>query len=280
MSARVKTTDHGFVLQGESTSLRRLLREMWRARSLVRMMARREFYVRYRRPTLGVLWAVVLPLIQALMLTLVFQRVVRISAGVAYPVFILSGILPWNYFSSTLSTAVRSITAGSNVASKVYFPRATLPLVSTGSQLYGFIPTLVVLIAVVLIYGVPIRPYLLLLIPAVIMMVALTAGFALVFAALQVYFRDVAFVITAVIQAWFYGSAVFYPITLVPKGWLRWAVQANPATGMIELFRVAVVGFRPFSLTTIWFTLGWIGVLFVAAALLYRRYDRVFVDLL
>jgi lipopolysaccharide transport system permease protein len=274
----LKTIDYGFELQGEKTTLRKLITGVWRSRSLVRMLARRDFYVKYRRPTLGVLWAVVLPLIQAVMLSFVFTRVVRIKVPVAYPVFILTGILPWTYFSSTLSTAVRSITTGSNIASKVYFPRAVLPLVSVGSQLYGFMPTLSVMVIAAFYFGVPQGFALLLLIPATILMVLLTAGFSMLLAAMQVYFRDVAYIVMAVTQAWFYGSAVFYPVELVPKGIMRQLVLINPATGMIELFRVAVIGSRTYSAQSIFWTIAWCFALFFVSALLYRRYDRVFVD--
>lgn len=274
----MKTIDYGFELRGEGSTLRRLIGDVWRSRSLIRMLSRRDFYVKYRRPTLGVLWAVILPLIQAVMLSFVFQRVVRVRVPVAYPVFVLSGILPWTYFSSTITSAVRSITGNSNIASKVYFPRATLPLVNVGSQLYGFTPTLGVLVLAAFYFGVPQGVRLLLLVPAVVMMVLLTAGFSMVLASMQVYFRDVAYVVSAVIQAWFYGSAVFYPVTLVPKGILRQLVIANPATGMIELFRVAIIGTRDYSWPSISWTAAWIAALFVVASLIYRRFDRVFID--
>lgn len=274
------TAQHGFELRGETTSLKRLLRDSWDARYILRAISRRDFFTCYRRPTLGVIWSVIAPIVQATVLGIVFTRVVRVRTPIPYIVFVLSGIVAWTFFSSTLNGAVRSITGGSGIASKVYFPRCILPLTNVGTNLYSYVPSVVVLIVAALAYRVDITPAWLMLVPATIVMILLTSAFALVLAALQVYFRDVAFVLGVIIQAWFYGSAVFFPLTIVPDGPLRALIVANPATGMVELFRVAFMGFHPWSLTALWWTLGWTAALLAAAALLYRRYDRVFVDLL
>jgi ABC-type polysaccharide/polyol phosphate export permease len=194
--------------------------------------------------------------------------------------FMLSGIVPWQFFSQSLGVAVRSITGGSGIASKVYFPRAVLPLSNVGTSLYGYVPSFVVLIGTALVLRIPIAPRWLFLIPATVLMVCLTSVFGLVLAALQVYFRDVAFILTAILQAWFYGSAVFFPVTLAPKGILRTILIINPATGMVDLFRSAFVGLRPYTLPAVGWSVAWTLALAGVAALLYRRYDRVFVDLL
>jgi lipopolysaccharide transport system permease protein len=274
------TIEQGFELQGETSDVQRLLGDLWRSRSLVRALARRDFYVRYRRPTFGVIWSVAIPLIQAVVLSVVFTRVIRVETAIPYPVFIIAGVVPWTFFSQSLSTAVRSITAGSGIASKVYFPRAVLPLASVGSNVYAVAPTLVVLLGAALAYGVDVTPYWLLLLAGITLMIGLTAAFSLVFAALHVYFRDVAYILTAGLQAWFYGSAVLFPVDIVPAGPLRSLVVFNPATGFVETFRAAFMGIQPHTLDAIISTIGWTIALLLFAVLLYRRYDRVFVDLL
>lgn len=280
----MKTIEHGFELRGEVTPVRRLLGDLWRSRVLIRALARRDFFVRYRRPTFGAIWSVVVPLMQAIVLAVVFTRVIRLSAltnfDIPYLLFILSGVIPWTFFSLTLNTAVRSITSGSSIASKVYFPRAVLPLANVGTSFYSYVPSFVVLLVTALVLRVEIGPGWLWLVPATVLMVALTAAFSLVLAALQVYFRDIAFILAAVLQAWFYASAVFFPVTLAPEGILRTILIANPATGMVDLFRTAFVGMRPTTLPALGWSVGWTVGLFAFAVLLYRRYDRVFVDLL
>jgi lipopolysaccharide transport system permease protein len=116
-------------------------------------------------------------------------------------------------------------------------------------------------------------------------MVSLTAGFGLVFSAAQVYFRDVRYILTASLLAWFWGSAVFFPLNFAASGTaghsiLRTLIEINPVTGMIQLFRAAIVGGDPGWHTALWWSLGWTGALLVVGSLLHRRFDRVFVDLL
>jgi ABC-type polysaccharide/polyol phosphate export permease len=272
--------EQGFEHRGETSDLGRLLSDLWRSRALIRALARRDFYVRYRRPSFGVIWSVAIPLIQAIVLSVVFSRVIRVKTSIPYPVFIISGIVPWTFFSQSLSTAVRSITGGSGIASKVYFPRAVLPLASVGSNVYALVPTLIVLLGAALAYGIDVTPRWLLLIAGVALMIGLTAAFSLVLAALQVYFRDVAYILTAGLQAWFYGSAVPFPVDIVPAGPLRSLVVFNPATGFVETFRAAFMGMQPHTMDAIVSTIGWTIALLLFAVLLYRRYDRVFVDLL
>lgn len=273
------TEAHGFELHGTVTPLGALLRDLWNKRRLVRMLARRDFHVRYRRASFGLLWVVAVPIIQATVLSIIFSRVVRVQVKTSYPVFMLSGLTPWLFFSMVVTSAVTAITGGSGLAAKVYFPRAILPLVIVRSNLYGFGLRVAVVLAAALLFGVGIGPSIVLLVPAIALMVLLAASFALVFAAMQVYFRDVAFIVMAFTQAWFWGSAVFYPITLVPKGPFRTLMRVNPATGMVSLFRAAITNMTP-DWSLISNTVLWSVGLLIVAAFLYRRFDRVFTDLL
>jgi len=275
------TVDQGFELRGESTPVGALLTRIWRSRDLLSTLARKDFFVRYRRAAFGTAWAVALPIVQAVILAIVFKKVARIhTPGINYPTFVFAGLLPWSYFSLCLPFAATSIVDGQGLATKIYFPRAILPLAALGGNLIAFMPNVAVLLVVALIFGVGIKVSALLLIPATILMVALTAGFGLVFAALYVYFRDVKYVLQAGLLAWFWGSAVFFPLSTAGSGLLRKLIEANPITGLVELFRASVVGGDPGWLVALWWSLGWTVALLALAAALYRRFDRVFVDLL
>lgn len=272
------TAAEGFTLRGPVTPISRLLRSAWDKRALVRLLARRDFHVRYRRPTLGLLWVVIVPVVQAVVLSVVFSRIVRVQTQAPYPVFVLAGLLPWLFFSVSLTAATTSITGASGLATKVYFPRALLPIIAVRSNLYGFGLRVLVVIAAAVVFGAGIRAQILLLVPATVLMVALTAAFALVLAALQVYFRDVAFVMGAFVQAWFWASAVIYPVALaegIPV--VEQLLVLNPATGMVALFRWAIA-FEPVGISYLVSSAAWSAVLFAVALGLYRRFDRVFVD--
>jgi ABC-type polysaccharide/polyol phosphate export permease len=255
------------------------MKQLWESRGLTAMLARKDFFVRYRRASFGLLWAVLLPLFQAVVLAIVFSKVARIHVpGVNYTVFIFSGMISWTFFSTVLSAGSTAIVDGAGITTKIYFPRAVLPLVTVASSLYGFAITVVILIAMSLVTGVDLGLNILLLIPAMIVMAMLATAFSLVFSALHVYFRDVRFLVQAMIIAWFYVTPIIYPLTRV--GRLGTFLHINPVTGVVEHFRAATVGADPGWVATLWWTLGWTVVLLAVAVALHRRFNRVFGDLL
>lgn len=247
---------------------------------MIRILARKEFFVRYRRASLGLLWAIGLPLVQASVLALVFSRLVgeRFTTEIHFAVFVFAGIVPWTAFSGALLSGVNSVVDNQAVATRIYFPRAVFPLVVVAAGLYGLVPGIGILVILHAVLDRAISPALLLLVPATLLLVVLTAAFALVLAALQVYFRDVRHILAALMLPWFWASGIFYPQELLGDlaGWLR----VNPFVGIVELFRAALdAGGADWTVSVV-ITIGWAVVLFAAGALLHRRYDRVFVDLL
>lgn len=261
------------------TRLRTLLTDLWRSRALMSMLARRDFFVRYRRASFGLAWAVIVPLTQALVLAVVLGRVTNIrTPGVSYTVFLLSGTVAWTFFSGAISASATAIVDGAGMSTKIYFPRAALPLVSVLAGLFGLALNIAVLLVLTPVFGSWPGWRVLLLIPAVALMTALAAAFGLVLSALQVYFRDVRYLLDAAQRAWFYVTPIFYRLDMLHglRGW----VEANPATGIVELFRAGTVGADPGWLTSLWWSLGWLAVLLAIALALHRKYDRLFADLM
>ncbi len=270
----------GFELVGTPTPVVRLVRDIWASRDLLVTLARKDFFVRFRRTSFGVLWAVGLPLVQATVLAIVFTRVVRIETGGNYGIYVFSGMLPWTFLSGTVTTGSTSIVDGSALATKIYFPRALLPLVTLGANLYGFVPGVAILLLGAATIGEGLGADVVLLIPATILMVLFVAAMTLLFAGLHVYFRDLRFVVQASTIAWFYGTPVIYPLDRA-TGLLRTVLLLNPATGMVTLFRAAVSntgtsGLGPALVSTC----AWTVLLAACALLLHSRRDRVFIDLL
>ena len=270
-------TSHGFDLRGERGDLGMLLADVWRSRDLVRVLARKDFYVQYRRASFGVIWAFALPLVQASVLAVVIPKLVRFDVEGAYVVFVFAGTTAWAFFSGAVTTGAGSIVDASDLSTKIYFPRIVLPAASVLTGVYGLVPGVVVL-AVMSVIDEGLDPALLLLGPATGAGIALAATTTALAAGLQVYFRDVRYLLTAAMIAWFYVTPVFYPLDAV--GGLRPWVEANPMTGVVLLFRAATVGDQGSMATPIAWTLGWTVALGIVAVLLHRRYDRVFVDLL
>jgi len=275
---RTATRSPGFELSGEPVGLTALLRDLWAARRLMQTLARKDFYVRYRRASIGLLWAVGLPIIQALVFVVIFSKLTHFNLGVSYPVFVITGMISWSFFSSAVTTATTSIVDGSGLASKVYFPRASLPIVSIWSNFHGYIPSVVVLLALAAIFKAPLGWSLFLLVPATILMLSLAVAISLVFAALHVYFRDMKYIVQASILPWFWASGVVYPLR--DLGRLGRLLKFNPAVGVLGMYRAAMgVGIASWTVPAL-ISVAWVFVLLCAAVPIYRRYDRVFVDLL
>lgn len=270
------TVAEGFDLDASPTPSAALLSDLWAHRGLLAVLARKDFVVRYRRASLGLLWALGLPLFQAAVLALVFGRFVHIG-GSDYAVFVLAGVVPWTFVSSTIGTGVTAIVDGAELSTRIWFPRALFPLVIVAANAYGLVIGVAALVVVGAAMGV-FGPQALLVIPAAALAVLLTAAVCLVTAALQVAYRDVRYLVQAGLLAWFYVTPVIYPLSAT-KGLAPW-LRANPATGVIETFRAATVGAGSAATTSIAWTVGWSVALLGLALVLYRRNDRTFADLL
>jgi ABC-type polysaccharide/polyol phosphate export permease len=240
------------------------------------MLARKDFQTRYKRASLGVLWAVAVPVLQGAIMAVVFSRVVQLDTSRGFAGFVLGGVLAFTYFSATTAAAVTAIVDGASLTDKVWFPRLLLALVPGAANLVGLVITMLVLVATLPVLDVALEPRLLLLVPAVALLVAFTNAFALVVSALHVYFRDTKFLVQAALMVWLYVTPILYPKHLL-GGLSRW-VDLNPLTGVVAVFHLATVGgehdwARPVVISVV-ATLA----LAVAGFEAQRRHDRLFVD--
>ena len=264
-------------LRGEKTPARLLLRDLWRERGLLPMLAAKDFHARYRSASLGVLWSVFLPILQGAVLAIVFTKVVKISTPYSYPVFVLSGMVTWSYFSSSLTTGATAIVDASAIASKVYFPRLILPAVPALANLPSYAISSGVVVLLMLALGVGISPAILLLPLAMALTVALAIALSALVTLAHVYFRDVRYVVQATLMVALYATPVIYPLDRA-KGLRPLLIWGNPMTGAIQLVRYAVFRQADSVGPAVLSSLVWLVVLSVAAVLAYRRHERVAVD--
>jgi ABC-type polysaccharide/polyol phosphate export permease len=276
-------TSTGFTLDSRPQPLRVLAADLWASRQLILVLGRRNFFTRYRRASFGMAWAVGLPLVQATVMAVVFHYAVRIHVP-HYPVFVFTGLFAWTFFSSSLMSGSSAIVDNSGLCSRIYFPRAVMPIVAVTANIYNFVVTIGILLIVSAVFQVWPGGHTLLLVPAALLAIALSVTFSLVLSAVQVYFRDVKYIVQAALTAWFYLTPVFYPLSFLREhnvpDLLRWIVLLNPATGVVELFRKAIYGADQEWLAAVGVTLGWVVVLFALAVWLHHRFDRLFTDLL
>lgn len=266
-------------LSGPSTPPLVFLKELWRARHLIIILARREFHTRYRRASFGVLWALILPLVQSLVMAAVLGRFIRIQHGVDYPAFILTGIVAWTFFATALGAASTAIVDSVTIANRVYFPRAVLPIAQVIQNLYAFSITIVVVLAILPAFGVGFGLRDLLIIPGALMVILLALGFSLIFSALHVFFRDIRYLVTAALTVWLYATPVIYAATAPQVRRFHTVLTINPVTGAVDMFRAATVGGGPL-LAPVTATIVWIASLLLIGFVLQSRFNRAFTDLM
>ncbi len=266
------------VLVGGMTSPRALLSSLVGSRTLCLTLARKDFFVRYRRAVLGVFWAIALPVLQALVLALVLRHVTRVAVA-HYAVFVFAGITMWTYFLTTLSGGATAIVDNSTLCSRIYFPRAVLPLAACLSNVFTLVAAGVLVLATSLLVGVAPGAHLLWALPAAALVLVLSAGFTLVVSGLHVYFRDMRYLVQAALFVWFYVTPVFYPLSLL-HGTPRAIVELNPVTAPVQMLQAAAVAHVSPAPTAVVSTLCSAAALLVAAVVIHSRLDRNFADLL
>jgi ABC-type polysaccharide/polyol phosphate export permease len=263
-------------LTGDATPVRTLVRDLWRRRDLLPLLAAKDFHARYRSASLGVLWSVLLPLLQGGVLAVVFTKVVKIQTDYSYPVFVIAGMVTWSYFSSSLMAGSTSIVDGGAIAGKVYFPRLLLPAVPATANLPTFGASSGVVLLLMAGFGVPYRASLLLLPVAIALVLALAVVLSALVSLAHVYSRDVRYIVQATLLVALYATPVIYP--LERAGGLRPLIIANPMTGAVQLVRFAIFGEADLVGVAIVVTLTWLVALVVATLLAYRRHERIAVD--
>ena len=253
------------------------VRELWAYRELLATLAHRQVSVRYKQTILGAGWAIAQPVMQMVVFTILFGQMAKIpSDGFPYPVFVYSALLPWTYFTSATSGALGSLVGSSHLISKVYFPRLIIPLAAVLAALVDFAVSTSVLAALMIFYGVALTPQLLLL-PLVLLGLVLAAtGIGAGLGALNVSYRDLAYVTPFFLQLWLYVTPVVYPASLVPES-MRLIVTLNPLTGLIEAFRACVLG-QPLDVAALVVSLAVALALFVAGTLYFHAVERRFAD--
>jgi ABC-type polysaccharide/polyol phosphate export permease len=254
---------------------------MWRYRGVFMALAQKDFKVRYKRATLGVLWAVALPILQSAVMVFVFSRISRFggSTHYSYAGFVLAGMVPWIYVSTAISSSTTSIVDGAGLADKVWFPRGLLALVPVASNIITLGISLFVLIVVLpFLHGGGIHLRELLFIPAAVLVIMFAASVGLLLSASYVYFRDMKFAVMALILVWFYVTPIFYPQSALHS--VGRLLDFNPLTGIVGLFQRAAVGAAGPSLRALVISIGTTLVLLVISVGVQRHFDRRFVDLL
>lgn len=268
------------VLQS-GTADREYFRDLWRYRELLYILAWRDISVRYRQTVIGVAWAALRPLVAALVFTVVFGRLSRLpSGGVPYPVLVLTGMLPWQLFSTALTESGRSLVSNSSLISKVYFPRLIIPGSSLVTSLVDFCISGLILALAMAYYGVA-PTWRVVFMPAfTVLGLATAAGVGIWVAALAVRYRDFLVVVPFLVQLGLYLSPVGFNSSVVPASW-RSLYAVNPMVGVIEGFRWCLLpGPRPLDSLSLLTSATLTALTLITGLRYFRRTERRFADVI
>jgi lipopolysaccharide transport system permease protein len=276
------------VIEPRGKLFRLNLKEVWQYRDLLEMYSRREIVTFYKQTILGPIWFFIQPIFTTIVFMFVFGGLAHIPTdGIPQPLFYLSGITLWNYFSESLTKTSDTFLTNQAIFGKVYFPRLVAPL---SVIITGLIKMLIQFSVFVLVYiyyvaiGTNVAPniYALLFPVLIIILAALTLGFGIIISSMTTKYRDLKFLITFAIQLWMYATPVIYPLSVMAGSSEKylWLIQANPLTAVMETFKFGFLGQGTFS----WFALGYsflfsIIVLFVGI-IVFNKVERSFMDVI
>jgi len=256
-------------------------RDLFRYRELFYFLAWRDVLVRYKQTVIGILWAVLRPLLTMLVMVFIFRKIAKLpSEGVPYPVMVFAAMLPWQLFSSSLTEASTSLITNTNLISKVYFPRLIIPAGAVIVSFVDFAISAGLLALLMIFYHVWPTWYLFSLPLFTLLALVASTGAGLWLAALNVEYRDFRYVVPFLVQFGLYVSPVGFSSALVPEKW-RLLYSLNPMVGVIDGFRWAISGgASPIFLPGLIASLGVTALLLIGGIWYFRRMEKTFADVI
>jgi ABC-2 type transport system permease protein len=224
---------------------RQRVAEIWKCRELLTAMVRKELKVKYKDSAIGFAWSMLNPAMYLVIYYLVFSIFLRNGIPL-FPIWLLSGLLVWNFFSGALSAATGSVVGNSALVKKVSFPREILPLASVGASLVHFCLQSLVLLASLALFRHGVDPAFIFLVPGTLLvLVALASALGLLLAATNVYVRDLQHLLELVLAAWFWLTPIIYPFRQIGErlqahGIPSWVFLLNPLTPIVVTFQRAI----------------------------------------
>lgn len=221
--------------------------ELLQHRELFYFFTWRDIKIKYKQTILGVLWAILQPLLMMIIFTFFFGRALRIpSQELPYPIFVFSGLLIWTMFSSGLTSAANSMLNNASIIKKIYFPRLIIPVSSIFVAVFDFLMSFIIFIPLLIFFRQSVSWHALWCWPvALLVSIVATLGPGSWLAALNVKYRDFRYIIPFLIQILFFLTPVLYPVTLLEHPFLRYLLAASPMYAAVELFRIPLTGQIP-----------------------------------
>jgi lipopolysaccharide transport system permease protein len=256
------------------------LKELYRYRDLLLNLALRDIKVRYRQTFLGVAWAVMQPLAFMVIFTVVFGKFGKVASdGTPYPLFSYTGLVPWTFFSTALGLSVNSVAANMNLVKKIYFPREVFPIGAIIGCFVDFLIASAIVGGLMLVYRVPVNPHLLWIPWLIGVEVGFLVGVGLLASALNVFYRDIKYIIPLAVQLGLFVTPVIYSVSKVPEHLRPW-YMLNPMAVVVDGVRRVVLHGQPPDLIPLVAVTGFVVVLGLAAYAYFKRVEVKFADVI
>jgi lipopolysaccharide transport system permease protein len=255
------------------------LTEAYGRRELLYFLIWRDVKIRYKQTIFGVAWAVLVPLLQLAIFSVIFGRLAGIKPDGDYPytLFVLAGLVPWTFFSQSVTQGGQSLVNQQQMLTKVYFPRIFVPTGTVGGCFVDFIISFGVFGAAIAWYHF-MPSWQVIFVPALALLTVIASlGVVYLLSALTVTYRDFRYIIPVMIQLLMYLSPVVYPVTLVPAKY-QWILGLNPMAGIIDGFRSSILG-KPWNFPTLLTSIASTFGLLIVGALYFRNTERRFADI-
>lgn len=257
------------------------INELWQYRELFYFFTWRDIKIKYKQTVLGFAWAVLQPFLMMIIFTVFFGKALNVpSDNIPYPVFVFSGLLLWNIFSSGISGAGNSMVSNANIINKIYFPRLIIPISAVLVSLFDFVMAFLVFIVMIIYYQVSIN--FILFIPLLFLSILITAistfGIGSLLAALNIKYRDFRYIIPFMVQALLFLTPVIYPVSIVSKVWFKYILALNPMYSAIELFRHSIIQ-KSLDFNLIIISISSAVILLLTGVIYFRKTESYFADL-
>ncbi len=211
-------------------------------RELLFNLAYREINQRYKQSILGYAWVIINPLFQLLVLSFVFSTIFRIASyNVPYIIFLIIGLLPWNFFIQSLSSSANALVGNASLITKIYFPREILVYATIIAKAVDFFYSVLIAIFFIIFYKISVNLAILWVIPIFIIQLFFTAGLSLIISSFNLFYRDIQYLLNLIIQIWFYLTPIIYPVEQFPDKY-RFIFSLNPMSVIINGYRQVILG--------------------------------------
>jgi lipopolysaccharide transport system permease protein len=214
----------------------KVFKELYQYRELLKTNVKKDIRGKYKASFLGVLWSFINPLLMVAVYAIVFPYIMRVQTP-NYLIFLICGVIPWNWFTTVISQGTTCITNNANLIKKVYFPREILPISSVTSGLVNFLISCIIILIFVLAGGLGLSWHLIFLPLIALVQYVITLALIFLLSAFNVYVRDVEYIVMFIINMLFYATPVLYSSDMFSSGWFIWIFRLNPMAHIINAYR-------------------------------------------